>query len=225
MYPGLYPVTPQQLFVHTIDDLEARLDLNRGEYDALMMAWLIRKLLHDGHRSLLAIVARERGIDDEDLPRFEIHDIVAPPQLIGPLPLAPIAGRPTRVLTGREFLRQDVLGVPDYAGGIEAGTEMATVSDLIFYLANVLGAVHVTERPEPLHRKMLDVTWTVNYTTPGGQFTGPVMALVDVARVVVAALGPLRDEIAGELWPAGVSDFARGVAQRPDAIRRRQSLE
>ena len=173
LYPGLYPVTPQQLFVHTIDDLEARLDLNRGEYDALMMAWLIRKLLHDGHRSLLAIVARERGIDDEDLPRFEIHDIVAPPQLIGPLPLAPIAGRPTRVLTGREFLRQDVLGVPDYAGGIEAGTEMATVSDLIFYLANVLGAVHVTERPEPLHRKMLDVTWTVNYTTPGGQIHRP----------------------------------------------------
>ena len=59
LYPGLYPVTPQQLFVHTIDDLDARLDLNRGEYDALMMAWLIRKLLHDGHFSRLSLASVE----------------------------------------------------------------------------------------------------------------------------------------------------------------------
>ena len=61
LYPGLYPVTPQQLFVHTIDDLEARLDLNRGEYDALMMAWLIRNcsMTATGHFSRLSLASVE----------------------------------------------------------------------------------------------------------------------------------------------------------------------
>jgi hypothetical protein len=85
-------MTPEQLFVHTIEDLETRLALNRGEYDALMMAWLIRKLLHNGHRSLLQIVARARGIDEGDLPLFEVADIAAPARLVGYLPIAPTRG-------------------------------------------------------------------------------------------------------------------------------------
>jgi hypothetical protein len=75
----------------------------------------------------------------------------------------------------REFLGQDVLGVPDLLAGLDADVEIASVNHVIHYAANVLGAVHVDERPDPLQTKMLALTWTATYTTPGGQFTAPVV--------------------------------------------------
>ena len=40
-------MTADELFLLTFEDLEERVALGRGEYDALMSAWLLRKLLLD----------------------------------------------------------------------------------------------------------------------------------------------------------------------------------
>ena len=40
-------MTADELFLLTFEDLEERVTLGRGEYDALMSAWLLRKLLLD----------------------------------------------------------------------------------------------------------------------------------------------------------------------------------
>jgi hypothetical protein len=40
-------MTVDELFLFTLEDLEQRVELGRGEYDALMAAWLLRKLLLD----------------------------------------------------------------------------------------------------------------------------------------------------------------------------------
>jgi hypothetical protein len=62
-------LTKEELFIHTLDDLDRRLENSRGEYDALCMAWLLRKLLLNGRRSLLAQVYPEY----ENI-EFVIHD-------------------------------------------------------------------------------------------------------------------------------------------------------
>jgi hypothetical protein len=38
-------LTKDDLFLFTLEDLDTRLQLHRGEYDALTLAWLLRKLL------------------------------------------------------------------------------------------------------------------------------------------------------------------------------------
>src|SRR6516225_2666286 len=42
-------MTVDELFLFTLEDLEQRVELGRGEYDALMAAWLLRKLVLDQH--------------------------------------------------------------------------------------------------------------------------------------------------------------------------------
>ena len=46
-------LTPEQLLLGTLDDLDERLEIGRGEHDALCMAWLLRRLLLPRRRSLL----------------------------------------------------------------------------------------------------------------------------------------------------------------------------
>jgi hypothetical protein len=56
-------VAPESLFLATLEDLDARLELGRGEYDALCMAWLLRRLFHNGARSLVSLVDPDSTID------------------------------------------------------------------------------------------------------------------------------------------------------------------
>jgi hypothetical protein len=95
-YRTFYPdrMTPEQLFLHTLEDLDSRLELRKGEYDALMMAWLLRKLLLGGEQCLLAILERGRtgrGSDWTD-PIFEVRPTAIPDRLVGHLAIAPEPG-------------------------------------------------------------------------------------------------------------------------------------
>src|SRR5216683_2678490 len=56
-------MTLEALFLSTIDDLDRRLELCRGEYDALRMAWLLRRLFHPSARSLVSFVNDEPRLD------------------------------------------------------------------------------------------------------------------------------------------------------------------
>ena len=75
------------LFLATLDDLDARLELGRGEYDALCMAWLLRRLVFGGERSLVSKVNAERGLELV----FAVRDDIRAEGVAGWYPLAPLA--------------------------------------------------------------------------------------------------------------------------------------
>jgi hypothetical protein len=114
-----------------------------------------------------------------------------------------------------EPIPERVVGLVDDVNDPEAKTRIVRVRDLVAFLTNTVGAVHVTERPERLHQLLWEHTRSATYITPDGQYTGPVMALIEVARVTRAALEPLRAEITPEVWPPGLPEFARRVVRRP----------
>src|SRR5438094_6089576 len=71
-------MTADELFLFAVDDLEGRTQLGQGEYDALMMAALLRKLLIDD-TPLIHVVNRERRL----ALRFRVTDI-GPPKSVAP---------------------------------------------------------------------------------------------------------------------------------------------
>jgi hypothetical protein len=89
-----------------------------------------------------------------------------------------------------EPIPERVVGLVDDVNDPEAKTRIVRVRDLVAFLTNTVGAVHVTERPERLHQLLWEHTRSATYITPDGQYTGPVMALIEVARVTRAALEP-----------------------------------
>jgi hypothetical protein len=129
-------VNVDELFLFTLDDLESRLELGRNEYDALMGAWLLRKLLLNGRRSLVSAVADPRGYDA----RIRTKDDRPGPtiQLWGPEgAMVPDGTAATVDLTPQDFLKWPAVVMLDAS----SQPITLTVSDVIFYLANVAGAV------------------------------------------------------------------------------------
>jgi hypothetical protein len=202
-------MVPGELFIWTIHDLDERLNLGRGEYDAFCMAWLLRKLLGSGERSLVSIVAQDR----EAVPRFVVHDGGDPPEDLGGWwPVAPQPGSPTVELDQVAFLNHVAAQVRQLGEEFEtAKPHKISVRKLISFLANNMGAVHVTHPSEPWQEALWDYCWSAIYTTPEGQYSGGVACLIDVARVARAGLEPLREEISPEVWPEGTPAFARNV--------------
>jgi hypothetical protein len=73
-------VTLDELFLFTFEDLEGRAQLGAGEYDALNMAWLLRKMLLRGRRSLVEQVVIAGGYTE---PSFRVTDTSPPPGILG----------------------------------------------------------------------------------------------------------------------------------------------
>jgi hypothetical protein len=98
------------------------------------MAWLLRKLLLNDHRSLVSLITQSRP----SVPRFVIHEIgELSTRMGGWIPLEPIEGKPTKALTLEEVLKYPAMGM-SWSGD---DGRLIPVSDLIAYLANVAGAV------------------------------------------------------------------------------------
>jgi len=205
-------VTADELFLLTLLDLEERAHLGRGEYDALNMAWLLRKLLLDEF-PLVHVVNRSRRIPL----RFIVNDESPPPGIIGWgltdafYPDPAWENIPTVELTFDEFLRRTVL--------VES-RQTISVRDLVRFLANNYGAVHTTPAHDPKSEALRDAAWGSRISTGRGNFSGPVYSLIAVARVVLSGLDDLRVEVDRQTWHGLLPPEARGLARHDDPANR-----
>ena len=183
-------MTPESLFLSTIDDLDQRLELGRGEYDALCMAWLLRKLFRGGARSLVSLVDPE----GETEPAFTVWAWEVAPTHHGWVPLSPTAEYvPTAELTLAEFLRRTCVVV--WEENNQSRRHEISIRDLIDFLANNWGAVHLSRPNAASERALWDFCWDQSVTTADGQYTGGVFCLIEVARVARLGLEPLRERL------------------------------
>lgn len=133
-------MTLDELFLLTIDDLEGRVRLGRGEYDALMSAWLIRKLIIDSP-SMLSRVNSARRMKLV----FQVNDIRPGPTVNGWSPgefLAPssdAAAASTVELNLKQFLAHTTLIANGHA---------VSVKDLVKFMANTEGAPRLARERE-----------------------------------------------------------------------------
>lgn len=194
-------LTTDQLFLHTLDDLEERLPLGRGEYDALMCGWLLRKLLLDGGSSLIDVANRPPSrklrirFKVVDEPRPDSHGWLLNGMLYpGDSP----PNRPTVDLRRAEFLALSTLKVFG---------ETITVLDLIKFSANNLGAVHVSPAKSRKEEALEEFMRDSSVTGPRGHYSLGISDLAAIGKIVLDGVGELRDWV--ERATASRSTMAR----------------
>lgn len=183
------------LFMHTCSDLARRVHQPASEYDVLMAAALLRKLLLDD-QPLVFAVNRERrtkiryrayvhDLPWREQPGLPVADAWAVPVGIDPGSIT-IPTMTPQELTHDQFLKMLVV----YVKGHEY-----TVHDVIKHVAHVSGAVHKgapsDERDEAL------AAGIEGLGGPNG-WQPAVAALPGIGRVVLTALSPLGQRVADE---------------------------
>ena len=175
------------LFLATLDDLDARLALGRGEYDALCMAWLLRRLFHNGSRSLVGQVNAESEVEFV----FTVRDDIWVEGIAGWIPIAPTNdGRQTADIGLTDFLRRTAIVV--WPGNDQSKRREISVSQLILWLANNEGAVHLSPSRKPWELDLAEYRDGFSYQTAHGKYTLGVFALSGIGQVARAGLEPLR---------------------------------
>jgi hypothetical protein len=183
-------VDPERLFVRTLDDLERRAE-HTDEYEVLLAAGLLRKLLMDKHPLLdqvnvnhrLKIRFRMNGpsryeevvLGDEPV-YWSLEDAIDPSTDHPPGLMAP------QEATRDQFLGRRVMVVNGHE---------VTVRDLIDQLAHIEGAVHSEQPREPREILLKQVAREVYI---GGLPAG-VRQIKGIARVGLRGLAPLRDAV------------------------------
>ena len=207
-------MTLDELFLLTEEDLEGRVELGRGEYDALMSAWLIRKLIIDSPSLLTRVNATRR----EKLV-FRVTDIQpgstvigwSPGEFLAPGPDADVAS--TVELNLKQFLAHTTL---------IANGHKVSVKDLVKFMANTEGAVHVSPvNPKDAKLETLaGVRWGESRSDPRGQYGGCIHELVAIGRIVIATTADLRQQIEQETWHEEMPGRPRGLRRpaRPGLI-------
>ena len=177
-----------ELFLETLDDLEARIRPERIEYDVLGAAALLRKLLLGGGGSLVLQANRAPGrrlrvtylVNLEPLdPKPRAHAV-----LDGLDPASASTGVPTE-LSLDAFLTTPVMRLD---------STVVTVHDLIDYLAHTAGAVHAGSPTTDADRAIAAFP---KVKIHGVSFE--VRAIVGIARVVLGGLSPLRQFVATDV--------------------------
>jgi hypothetical protein len=175
------------LFIATLDDLAARSMAGRTEYDVLGIAALLRKLLIDGsrlvdqvnrsHQLRLRFRANRRLPPTDPSPIFwSIQDGLDPETAM------PSRGIEPQDMTRDEFLSVKIIHV--------AGTDL-TVGEVVGYLANAAGAVHLGQPRTPKEAALAEVESTLQI----GGYPPALRSLLAISRVTVKALQPLRSAI------------------------------
>ena len=206
-------MTIEELFLFTLDELDGRLELRRGEYDALSMAWLLRKLFLSGERSLVALTGRTL----ETEPTYRVATGYTPdPTYTGVVPLLPEHAPASTELSTREFLDWQAFGVLVNGASPSGPARAVSVADVIAFAANTYGAVHIGRPTSAVEKALWDYTWSSTHVTPEGQFSAGVYALIGIAKVTVAGLGPWRIELTDRVWPEGFPEMFRGARKTRD---------
>jgi len=160
-------VTVDELFLFTLEDLGERLDSGgKGEYDALLMAALLRKLLLDAEQ-LVHAVNRER----RERIRFVVTDL-SPPEGIQGWTVND-SFHPSGAWPEDSRIKLPLDGLLHRTAVVAFG-EHVSVSALIKFLAHSYGAVHAYPADTPATRALRDEAWAARITTPKGQYSGPV---------------------------------------------------
>jgi hypothetical protein len=206
-------VTIDELFLLTLQDLEKRVPLGRGEYDALMTAGLLRKLLLD-EQPLIDLA--NRPPTRRMRIRYEIVDQQPPPGAHGWVPNGNLhPGAPTggsMVSLSRDaFLARPVL---------VAFGETISVRELIKFMANIQGAVHVTRPSSPKDEALWEFAWGTRFILPHAQYSGGIHDLVGIGKIVLDAVTALPEVVARETWSPRMPDFATGQGRVDDATTR-----
>lgn len=170
-----------RLFLETLDDLETRIHLDASEYDLLRAAALLRELLVDEYRL----------VDQVNRPpktplRFRLRVKTPDPgnsfeMWLGLDPNANV-DVPIREVDLTELLRVSLVFLP---------SSRITVRQIITLAANVRGGVHRGRPKDPAHKAF-------EYFRPKlrhGDMPLELLLVVEVARVVLAGLEPLRSVV------------------------------
>lgn len=181
---------PDTLFLATLDDLDASAIAGRTSYDLLHVAALLRKLLLDG-TSLLDSVNRSRRVKI----RFHANhrqppDDPAPTSWSIQDGLDPDTAAPLRRNNIVELGRDAFLGVTII---VHDGVRLS-VADVVRYVANVAGGVHLGTPTGPKEVALASLGQSMRV----GGYPPELRSLLSVARVVSKALQPLRDAIENE---------------------------
>jgi hypothetical protein len=206
-------MTIDELFLLTLEDLEGRVPLGRGQYDALMSAALLRKLMLD---DVPLIDAANRAPRRRLKIRYEMEDIQPTPGYTVWTPNGMFypgtSGHPNVVSLGRDaFLAHPILVV--YG-------ETITVRELVKFMANVQGAVHLSRASGAKDEALWDYMWGSRVTGPEGMYSGGIHDLIAIGKIVLLAVADLRrvvETAAG--WPH-LPDFAKGLHRVDDPSTR-----
>lgn len=176
-----------RLFVHTLRDLERR-TADTDEYEVLLSAALLRKLLLDQERLMDQVNRRYRlGL------RFRISGVSPFEQeLYGSNPIfwaledaldpdSPLSYAPFDA-TRDQFLKRRVMRFSD---------NWITIRDVIDHLANIEGAVH-SGKPKEERQRVLQAVG--RFYSRGG-LPGVVSQVRLIGRITIRGLSPLRDAV------------------------------
>jgi hypothetical protein len=193
-------VLAEWLFVHTVDDLAAR--VNQGDeldrYTTLGLAPLLRKTLLDATPLLNVVQSARRDVGV----RFRVSPYQTPPEaerMRGQKLVASFARKsfaPTESsnsITLKQFIHTPVAEIYD---------ETVTVKHLIRHYSHVEGGVHFGKPESQAEKFLLAVTPLLIEAADGWMTT-----LVEVARSTVAALEPLQHAIREN--PSQLASFMR----------------
>jgi hypothetical protein len=199
-------VRADELFIHTLDDLEDRVRGPLPEYRLLGIAGLLRKLLIDDnplvdqvnrhHRRRLTFVVSDSR-EYEELVKSMGATFMTAEDGIDPVGAPPGFGR--LELNRSQFLKHRAMLTQN---------EEISVADLIQHGANVAGAVHLSNPRKPTHKEISK--WAGQFS-PGGYPAG-TRSLQAIGRVVLRTLEPLRAAVMGmpatSLTPVGTDHIA-----------------
>jgi hypothetical protein len=203
-------VTPDALFLATIDELDEFIARPGSEYDVLRIAAPLRQLFLDGSRSLVAQVNDEPP-DDVELV-FAVRDDLPDANVAGWYPIQPTGdGRPVADVDLDGFLGLTI--IRHWPDNDQTKSRELTVRELILHLANVEGGVHRGEPDKAWQKALAEYGETVTYQTQTGQYTGPAFSIIGVVAVARKGLEPLREKVSERTSPV---ERATGRArQRP----------
>lgn len=177
----------QDLFLHTLSDLEKRIE-STDEYDVLMAAALLRKLLVDGGRltdqvnrdyrlklrfRISDVSPLEKMIHEDNPMLWSIEDALAPESRLAYKPYD---------ATRDQFLSRRIMRFDSH---------WVSVGDVIDQLANVEGAVHSGE-PDTARRQAIQALG--KFYSRGG-LPGVVAQVKLIGQITLRGLSPLREAI------------------------------
>jgi hypothetical protein len=176
----------QSLFVETLDELATRAEAH-DEYDVLMAAGLIRKLLLDAaplvdqvnrsHRLKLVFEIGESGAFPPGVP--------APTHWAAQDGLDPNTAPP--FVRRRQVTRDELLATVV----VISNGSSHSVRDVVLFEANVMGAIHAGSAKEDKDRVFLEL----NSALAIGGHRVSLRQLKAISRVVLRGLEPLRQAV------------------------------